>query len=478
MRRAAVLISCLAVAWSAVAAVPAIAAPKAAKKQNLAGRLDPSFGKGGKVTVGFPAEGGGVGAKYELPFQFSAGHLEMAAAPGGKIVVAGATKIVRLLANGKPDPSFGPGGSISVARPAGMNFVLAGVAVDSRGRVLLGGSAIPQPTSSTPDPLLGSAMVMRFEANGSVDRSFGSEGTLISALGIEPPLIGATRYPGAAVGLEGLAVDSQDRPLLSGGSVSSVVDCYGTETAISTAFVGRLTEAGALDPSFGEGGLRRVSGFASLAQGRPTPSGTILGVASANPSCPGSPRSPAVVLTGLGAEGSLDPGFGFAGFRAVGFPHAPVVAVAPSGKIVLLGSRQGKLQLVMRLLPNGAADPSFRRIGRVNLVLPKGEAAFAAVAVDGRGRPVFAGRISKAVSNRDGSPRSSFWLARMKPKGTIDRSFGRHGTVRTGFGGPSNSFATQVAIDARGRILVGGGISTRLLGTGGGYAIARYVNGR
>ena len=66
----------------------------------------------------------------------------------------------------------------------------------------------------------------------------------------------------------------------------------------------------------------------------------------------------------------------------------------------------------------------------------------------------------------------------MKAKGTIERSFGHKGSVRTGFGGPSSSFATQVLVDPKGRIVVGGGVTTSALNTGGGFAIARYLGGR
>ena len=66
----------------------------------------------------------------------------------------------------------------------------------------------------------------------------------------------------------------------------------------------------------------------------------------------------------------------------------------------------------------------------------------------------------------------------MNPNGNFDRSFGRHGSVRTGFGGPASSFATEVMVDKRGRIVVGGGVTTPRLSTGGGFAIARYLSGR
>jgi uncharacterized delta-60 repeat protein len=469
--KTALLLACLVAAW-------AVASGSALAKGVPAGRLDPSFGKGGKAMVAFPAENAGsVGVKYELPFQFTAGHLVMAPAPGGKFVVAGSTRIARFLANGKLDPSFGSGGLVTIQRPAGMTFVLAGVAVDSQGRVLIGGSARPLPASSAPDPLIGSAMVMRFAANGAVDGSFGSGGTLTSDFGIKAPEIGSTRYKGAAVGLRSITVDSQDRPLVTGGSVTKVISCYSTETAISTGFVARLTESGALDAGFGEGGLRQISDLSSFEQGALVPGGGLFAVGLGKPKCSGESSGPPVVLTGFGPEGSLNPGFGFAGFRAIGYPSAPVAAVAPSGKIVLLGAKDksGK-QLLIRLLPNGAADPGFGRTGRIQLIPPT-HGAVAAVAVDGRGRLLLAGRVSKRVSKKKKNPllRSSFLVVRMDPEGSIDRSFGHKGSVRTGFGGPSSSFATQVMFDAKGRIVVGGGVSTPLLNTGGGFAIARYL---
>lgn len=467
------LLSCL------IAALAAASSPAAAKGV-AAGRLDPSFGKGGKAIVAFPAENAGdVGIKYALPFQFTAGHLVMAPTPGGKIVVAGSTRLARLLPNGRLDRSFGRGGLVTIARPPGMSFVLAGLAVDSQGRILVGGSARPLPASSTPDPLLSSAMVMRFGSNGAVDGSFGSGGTVISDFGIKPPEIGATRYKGAAVGLRSITVDSLGRPLVTGGSVTKVINCSGTETAISTGFVGRLTESGALDTSFGEGGLRQVSDFSTFEQGSLFPGGGLFAVALAKPKCAGEGGGPPVVLTGFGSEGALDPGFGFAGFRAIGYPKAPVATVASSGKIVLLGARERGRQLVMRLLPNGAADPSFGRIGRIQLVGPE-HAALAALALDARGRVILVGRISKRVSKKAKNPllRSTFLLVRMNPGGRVDRSFGRKGSVATGFGGPSNSFATQIMLDAKGRIVVGGGIATPQLGTGGGFAIARYLGER
>jgi hypothetical protein len=94
--------------------------------------------------------------------------------------------MVRYLANGQLDKSFG-GGEVRIQRPAGRNFVLAAVAVDSQGRVLLAGTARQMPSNTTPNPLLSSAILMRFTANGAPDPSFGDGGTLITDFGLGAP---------------------------------------------------------------------------------------------------------------------------------------------------------------------------------------------------------------------------------------------------------------------------------------------------
>lgn len=468
----------------AVAALAAVATPSAAVAKARPGQLDRSFGRHGKVTVAFPAESpGNVGIKYEVPFQFTPGHLQMALTPRGGIVIAGSTQLVRLLPNGRLDRSFGRGGRVSIERPAGQNFLLADVAVDSQGRILVAGSVRPQPTGSFPDPLISSVMVRRYNPDGSLDLSFGDQGTLITTFGIEPPKIGSSRYTAPSVGLRSMVVDQQNRPLLTGGSVTEIARCYPEEKAVSTGFVARLTQSGAPDPSFGEGGLRQVPEFASFAQGHLLPGGSLLTVASPPTGCPGRSSEPVtqpVTLTGFLPSGGLDPGFGFSGFRQVGFASAPVAALSPSGKVLLLGGRRnvGKHKvryLAMRLLPNGAIDPRFGRTGRVRVVGPR-STGLDAIGSDAHDRLLLAGRAWHKLK-RSGLNRSTFLLARLRPKGTVDRNFGRRGTVRTGFGGPSDSYATQVLVVGRGRILVGGIVSTPRLGTGGGFAIARYFGG-
>lgn len=461
----------------ALAAAAALMAAPALAKPAKPGRLDRSFSKDGKLLLAFPPEGdSGVGVKYSLPFQFNAGHLAMAPSPGGKTVVAGSTRIVRVLANGKLDRSFGSGGAVIVQRPPGMSFVLADVAVDSQGRVLLAGTARPLPTSSTPDPLLSSAAVMRFNADGSVDRGFGKEGVLVTSFGIKPPQVPTGHYSGAAVGLKSMAVDGQDRPVLTGAAVIKASFCSPTST-ITNGFVARLTSSGALDPSFNGNGLREISELGAFEEANVLGSGTVLAVGTAKSGCEYTNGGPSVLLTEFGPEGNLRPGFGNAGFRAVGFSSAPVAAVTGSGKILLLGSKRGKSQLVERLTRSGGLDPSFGRTGRLNVISPK-NVVYSTIGADSQERILLAGRTSKQVRGKHnkGLHRTSFVLSRIKPKGTFDRAFGHKGTATTGFGGPSSASATQLYVDAKGRITVGGTVVSGLLGTGSGFALARYLS--
>jgi uncharacterized delta-60 repeat protein len=499
VRRVVLSMAALAMALGALAGVavakPA-SKPKGPGKATAAapGELDTTFGKAGKVTVAFPAENAGsAGPKYTLPFEFTPGHLEMAGAPEGKVVVAGATKIVRYLGNGKPDPSFGSGGTVTVPRPPGALFVLAGVAVDSQGRVILAGLSRPLPSNSTPDPVLSKATVMRFNADGTLDQSFGSGGMVVTDLGFGAPKAPGGLYTGASVGLRDVTIDSADRPVLTGGYVTEL-ERYSVK---SEGFVARLTESGALDQSFGGGGIRTIGSFTGFSQLLARPAGWL---ALGQPS-----EGPHNVLTGLDENGNLDSSFGSFGFRTLAASGEPAVSIAPSGKILLLGrpetghvtkmvtarkKKNGKkvrvpvrvkvkIQNVRRLLPSGASDPSFGRTGAINFVDPK-VGSFAALTVDAEEHIYLAGRIGRRVSKQPNNPlnRTQFLLERTQANGRIDNTFGHEGAVTAGFGGPSDAFATQVELVAKGRILAGGGITSPELASGGGFALARFLPGK
>ena len=450
----------------------------------MAGRLDPAFGKNGRIAVGFPAENASnIGPTYELPFEFTPGHLEMAQAPGGKVVVASASKVVRFLEDGKIDRSFGRNGAVKVPKPPGGAFVLSADTVDSKGRILLAGLTRPFARNTTPDPLTSSATVIRFDRNGQLDKSFADGGMLITDLGLGNPKTATGTFTGPAVGLRDIVVDEFDRPVLSGGYATDLTQC--SRTPESVGFVARLTESGAIDPSFAEAGLRRIPDIATQGLLAATPTG-YLALGSSEPSCRRD-SGPGTILTGIDPEGTIDAGFGAFGFRVIGFASAPSLAIAPSGKILLLGHPKKRrfskkvtkrVQTLGRLLPSGAPDPGFGRIGRIEYILPNA-GYYTAVSVDQQERILLAGQSEKRVSDtkKNHLRRSTFLVSRLTPDGHFDRRFGVKGSVVTGFGGPSNSFATQVLLGAKGRILVGGGITSPSLHSGSGFAIARYFGG-
>ncbi len=483
---------------TAVAAQPSPFAPPAGKS----GARDTTFGKGGKVTVGFPSESAGSsGPQYELPFEFTPGNQKMALAPGGKVVVAGAPKIVRYLSSGKLDPTFGQEGVVRVPRPAGGVFVLTGVAVDSLGRVVLVGLTRPLPTNSTPDPVISRATVMRFTAAGKPDPTFGEDGMLITDLGLGDPTAGAGTYGGPSIGLRSVVIDSQNRIVISGGYVTELSKCE--RSVNSRGFVARLTQSGALDPSFGAGGIRALGTIATLGQLAPF-AGGYLTAGTGGPFCTAA-EGPAQLLTAFTGEGNLNSAFASFSFRTLKNVAPIAMSVTPTDKILLLGQQQkervyhrvtevvenkegekkkvsrrvGKeiqYQVAVRLLPSGAFDPGFSRIGSAKFVDPP-NGYFSDLAGNAGDRTYLVGNFGKRVSPSPHNHilRRTFVLGCLNPKGKYDRSFGKHGKVRTGFGGPSSAIATQVLVDGTGRILVGGSIITPELPSGGGFAIARYL---
>jgi uncharacterized delta-60 repeat protein len=478
-------------------ALCALAAVVAGSALAKAGARDTSFGKGGKVTVGFPSESAGSsGPQYELPFEFTPGHQKMAIAPGGKVVVAGASKVVRMLGDGKPDPSFGNDGVVGIPRPKGGVFVLTDVAVDSLGRVVLVGLTRPLPTNSIPDPVIASATVMRFDADGRPDRSFGTNGLLITDLGLGKPAAAGGTYGGPSIGLRSVAIDPQNRIVVSGGYVTELAKCE--RDVNSKGFVARLTQSGALDPSFGAGGIRSLETIASLGQIAPF-SGGYLTAGTGGPFCSG-PEGPARLLTAFSDEGNLNSSFASFSFRTLKTVSPIAMTVTPSGKILLLGEEQhqrifhkvarmekgkkvikrvGKTiryQVVERLLPSGAFDPGFSRTGSAKYLDPE-SGYFSSLTANEAERTYLVGNLGKRVSPspHNHTLRRTFLVGRLTPKGVYDRSFGTRGKVNTGFGGPSSAMATQVEVDAKGRILVGGSVITPELASGGGFAIARYL---
>jgi uncharacterized delta-60 repeat protein len=147
------------------------------------------------------------------------------------------------------------------------------------------------------------------------------------------------------------------------------------------------------------------------------------------------------------------------------FDSAFAVALQPNRKIVVAGSSgsggdTGANFALARYRQNGALDRSFGGDGVVITQFRRHVSDEAtAVAIQSDGRIVAAGH--------SGSSFPEFALARYRPRGRLDRTFGKDGKVTTSFE-PDSAWATGVAVEEGGAILTAG------FSGSGAFVLARY----
>lgn len=163
-------------------------------------------------------------------------------------------------------------------------------------------------------------------------------------------------------------------------------------------------------------------------------------------------------------DADLDPSFGVGGVALTGLTnaggngsHGP--AVQPDGKILICDARTGDPSsgndfMVARFDANGRLDTSFNFNGLVTIDFGQGTDACTGIALQADGRIVVAGSTQSATTQG-----TDFAVARLKPDGSLDTSFGAGtGKVTVGFdlGGSKNDDALALAVQADGRIVVAG----------------------
>jgi uncharacterized delta-60 repeat protein len=171
-------------------------------------------------------------------------------------------------------------------------------------------------------------------------------------------------------------------------------------------------------------------------------------------------------------DGSLDLSFGDQGRIRTRFgpglrASADDVAVQADRKIVVAGWAGNNYVsfALARYRPNGKLDPTFGGDGRVSTDFGRNAEAAEGVAIQRDGRIVAGGMASYY---------REFALARYQTDGSLDASFGNGGKVTTAFSG--DGWASAVAIQADGRIVAVGTVG-EVVGNGissGGFALARY----
>jgi uncharacterized delta-60 repeat protein len=129
------------------------------------GAPDPKFGTNGYVPSPF-------GSEYTpLAVDEQGRTVAYTYVQGVEHRLANGLRLKRLLSDGKPDPSFGEGGTVTLRIP---RFYIADLDLDSRGRVLLAVTLKQRGPAGEPKDLA----LVRLRIDGRLDQSFGKGGTL------------------------------------------------------------------------------------------------------------------------------------------------------------------------------------------------------------------------------------------------------------------------------------------------------------
>lgn len=325
-------------------------------------------------------------------------------------------------------------------------------------------------------------VIVRYSADGAFDAGFGvgeDDGTPAGVVNVS---LGDGNDFGTAI-----ATQADGKVVVAG---------YHEEGASTNMVVMRLNTDGTLDDSFGTADDGTANGIVNISLGDGNDvardvavqaDGKIV-VVGDSVVADGSTN---IIVARLNADGSVDESFGQSedgtpnGFVATslgaGNDNANALVLDADGKIVVAGSRvaeDGSSNiLIARYDANGVPDATFGASGDdgtpegfVNISLGDGNDASRDLALQADGKIVVVGDSVAA----DGS--TNFILARLNADGTADDSFGvsedgtPNGFVATSLG-DGNDFATGVAMQADGQIVVAGyhqeGESTNI-------AVARY----
>ncbi len=377
---------------------------------------------------------------------------------------------------GALDPDFGTGGVVQRLGNRGGSVLLR----SSDGSYYLGGY--------TRDGSMGHLALNRFLADGSIDSSYGDNGTALSFSfnpNAPPTFEAGLALDNGKLMIVGGRVIGDDRSLQlhrinADGTVDAsfaAVDpapgkfCYGTalhrladgkllvaaildrgsNPGSDTNFaVLRYLDDGTLDANFGVGGIAETS--FTTGQDRPfalalQSDGAII-LAGWAPIGNGS----GFAVARFTADGMLDSSFGNGGrltpFVASGIEYAHAVAVQPNGRILLAGSTStnGSSHAIVRLTDSGALDTDFGNGGRlVYRVGMRSEAKSLGVASDGS---IYTGGYAY-----DADDSEYFAISRISAAGTWDQNFGGGGRIAAVF---RSAVVNRQLLQDDGKLVIGG----------------------
>ena len=353
------------------------------------------------------------------------------------IALLASTNSSAQLTPGSIDSTFGSGGRIDAKLVTGASDVGVGVAVQTDRKIVIVNDCVTSPTNNAQV-----FCVARFNADGSVDTSFAAGGKYLSAL------------PGTSFSnSRAVAVQTDGKIVVAGHCLNATTSFYDFCSI-------RLTATGALDGSWGAGGvvLTPPSGFNTYAY-----AGSALlqsdGKAIITGTCGGGTFC-AVRYT---VTGGLDTTFGNSGYAtsaALGYAGGGKAALYSDGRFVVVGacgvSNTATDMCVVRFSANGVRDTAYVSVaGLPGIAI--GAAAHSeganAAAIQPDNKVVLAGYCTA------GQPLLSMCAMRLNENGTLDSTFNGTGyrLIAPAPGLTQGLNAQGVSIEWDGKITLAGG---------------------
>jgi uncharacterized delta-60 repeat protein len=395
-----------------VATAMILAAPSIANA--APGDLDPTFSGDGVAEFRVGTYSGGVAVSIQ-----GDGNI-VAAGYGGNFT---GFAIVRTLAGGTLDPTFGGDGRV-ITRIGHGGAVANAVAVQPNGKLLVAGSTVMGGKERF--------AVARYLDDGSLDVGFGDGGIVVTSFA-------------AYAAIDGLGIQPDGKIV--------AVGYRGSDIALV-----RYTHNGRLDKTFSRDGKLTMSvgkqaGATSVVV---QPDGKIVVAGYAYRISTPSAYDIDFVVTRHRPHGRLDEGFGEGGIKLIDLSGtlevAADVGLQPDGKIVIAGesgehevANATSSSTLIRLDTDGTLDPTFSGDGWVKNDFGTAVAAASGMELRGDGAIVTTGRAGNEAGGH-------LVVARYTPDGTRDATFGTNGHVitevaRTGY---------DVALQLDGNIVVTG----------------------
>jgi uncharacterized delta-60 repeat protein len=429
------------------------------------GKLDPGFGNGG-VVVTATAPGAGADGQNGLTIQPDGGIVvggssDMGAAAGGH-----QWRISRYTRKGELDGSFGTGGTVttSMSSAGGFDEHVWNLTLDAAGKIVAAGDAVTATGGFD-------VALARFNADGTLDTSFGTAGKVTTGIGPD------TRRDRA-----------HDVAVLDNGKivVAGFAD-MGPGAGGRNFMLARYNPDGTLDGTFGSGGIVITRVAPGDNRDLATTNGLTIAdagkfILSGQANMGAGAGGFNFALVRYNPDGTLDGSFGSGGIvttavaPADNFDTASSVAIDPARKIVAGGIADTggfifDLGLV-RYNPDGSLDTSFGTGGKVTTNVGPGNSDEddEELVIQPSGKILVGGGTAPTAVGVD----SDFMVARYNSDGTLDGTFGSGGIVVTSMGsGEDDIFEIGLQSDAK--LVVSG--ECEQPSTGRDVCVARYKVG-